>query len=110
MTKTIIKRFFDGSKLIARVNDSYKPVINNNKRNNGDIRKWSTISGAYHCKLSMGLLELSRVTNNNFYAQVSDSICDYVITLQKSNGQFITNPDSDITYLHPHLYSCEGLV
>jgi len=110
MTKTIIKRFFDGSKLIARVNDSYKPVINNNKRNNGDVRKWSTISGAYHCKLSIGLLELSRLTNNKFYAQISDSICDYAITLQKSNGQFITNPDSDITYLHPHLYSCEGLV
>lgn len=110
MTKTIIKRFFDGTKLIARVNDSFKPVINNNKKNNGGVRKWSTVSGAYHCKLAIGLLELSQLTNNKFYAQVSDSICDYALTLQKSNGQFITNPDSDITYLHPHLYSCEGLV
>jgi len=109
MTNAIIKRFFDGTKLIARVSDKYKPVDNNSNINN-DGRKWSTISGAYHCKLSIGLLELSRLTKNKLYAQVSNSICNHAITLQKSNGQFITNPDSDITYIHPHLYSCEGLI
>jgi len=107
MGKTLIDRFFDGSKLTARLDELYNPITENE---NGGTVKWSTISGSYHSKLSIGLLELSRLTNNKLFKEVSDSICDYSITLQKSNGQFITNPESDITYLHPHLYSCEGLI
>jgi hypothetical protein len=107
MGRTLVDRFFDGLKLTARLDELYNPII---EIKDGGIVKWSTISGSYHSKLSIGLLELSRLTNNKLFKEVSDSICDYAITLQKSNGQFITNPESDITYLHPHLYSCEGLI
>ncbi len=99
ITEALIKLFFDGKKLTARLNNSYEPIIKDHEEG---IVKWSTIPGPYHCKLSIGLLELSRLTNDNKYAQVSDSLCDYARRLQKSNGQFITNPESDITYLHPH--------
>lgn len=107
MAKALIDRFFDGSKLIAVLDKSNKPVIDNE---DGRGVKWSTISGAYHSKLSLCLLDLSRLTNNPYYGQVSNSICDYAKTLQEPNGRFITNPDLNFTYLHPHLYACEGLV
>lgn len=107
MTKAIIERFFEGEKLVPRVNESFNFI---KPEYESGIIKWSTISGAYHCKFSLGLLELARLTKNEKFAQISDSLCDYAMKLQKSDGQFITNPGSDIVYLHPHLYACEGLI
>jgi len=107
ITQALIGRFFDGEKLTARLDNSYNPMM---KENTNGVVKWSTISGAYHAKLSLALLELSRLTNNPTYSKVSNSICDYAVKLQSSEGQFITNPGSDIVFLHPHLYACEGLI
>lgn len=107
MTGALIEHFFDGEKLISRLDNSFNRIKPN--REKGMI-KWSTVSGAYHCKLSLGLLELSRLTKNEQYSVISDSLCNYAKNLQKSNGQIITNPESDIVYLHPHLYACEGLI
>ena len=39
-----------------------------------------------------------------------NAICDFAISLQKPDGSFKTGPNSEITYLHPHLYACEGLI
>ena len=107
MARTLIDRFFDGEKLIARLDSSYNPIFED--KINGVI-KWSTISGPYHAKLSLAFLDLSRETNDPKYSKVSNSICDYAKKMQTSEGQFITNPGSDIVFLHPHLYSCEGLI
>ena len=107
MTQVLVERFFDGEKLIPRLDSSFKSIKPTDERG---IVKWSTIPGAYHCKLSLGLLELSRLTRNRGYVTVSDSLCEYAKKMQKSNGEFITNPGSDIVYLHPHLYACEGLI
>jgi Glycosyl hydrolase family 47 len=107
LTQVLIERFFDGEKLIPRLDNSFNPIKHSEDKG---LVKWSTISGAYHCKLSIGLLELSRLTDTERYARISDSLCDYAKKLQKSNGQFVTNPRSDIAYLHPHLYACEGLI
>ncbi len=105
IAQSIISRFFDGSKLTALLNSEFRPLSSIS----GNV-KWSTLSGAYHCKLSMALLELSRLTGNQYYSQISNSICRYALELQKSNGRFITNPQHEETYLHPHLYACEGLI
>ena len=107
MTRMIIEHFFDGTKLIARLDKTLKPIAVNDKR---ETNKWSVISGAYHCKLSIGLLELSKLTGNKTYSELSDSLCNYAIKLQKPTGEFITNPDSNIIHIHPHLYACEGLI
>ena len=107
ITQTLIRRFFDGEKLTARLDNSYKPMPN--ETTNG-IVKWSTIPGAYHAKLSLALLELSRLTKNPTYSEVSNSICNYAVKTQSSRGDFMTNPGSDVVFLHPHLYSCEGLI
>ena len=112
MAKSLIERFFDGSKLIALLDNSYKPIPDNTSpHNRTDEIKWSAISGAYHCKLSLVLLDLSLLTNNDLYSKVSDSLCEYAQKLQKPNGRIVTNPNLDtVTYLHPHLYACEGLI
>jgi hypothetical protein len=56
-------------------------------------------------------MELYRVTNNNLYSKVAESICNFAMTFQKPDGRFITNPDvKNVTFLHPHLYTCEGLI
>jgi glycosyl hydrolase family 47 len=107
MANAIIERFYDGEKLVPRCDNSFNAI---KPEKESGIIKWSTIPGAYHCKLSIGLLELSRLTKNKKYALISDSLCDYAKKLQKSDGKFITNPGSDIVYLHPHLYACEGLI
>jgi hypothetical protein len=107
MTQALIERFFDGEKLIPRLDSSFNSIKPTEDRG---IVKWSTVPGAYHCKLSLGLLELSRLTKNKEYVRVSDSLCEYAKKMQKNSGEFITNPDSDIVFLHPHLYACEGLI
>jgi hypothetical protein len=107
MTYVLIERFFDGQKLIPRLDSSFnsiKPTYHTG------IVKWSTIAGAYHCKLSLGLLELSRLTRNKRYSRISYLLCEYAKKMQKYTGEFITNPGSEIVYLHPHLYACEGLI
>lgn len=110
MAKSLIERFYDGSKLIAVLDNMYKPIINNNSLESSG-NKWSNISGAYHCKLSLALLNLSKLTNNDVYSEVSNSLCKFAQNLQKPDGRIITNPNSEIvTYLHPHLYACEGLI
>ena len=52
-----------------------------------------TIPGAYHSKLSLGLLELSKLTGNTNYSRVSNAICDFAISLQKPDGRFETGPE-----------------
>jgi hypothetical protein len=107
MAQVIIKRFFDGEKLDARLDASFRPIKLDKEVG---IVKWSTVPGAYHCKLSIALLELERLTGDKRYGQVSDSLCNFAKKLQKSNGCIVTNPGSDTVYLHPHLYGCEGLI
>jgi hypothetical protein len=107
ITEVLVRRFFDGEKLIPRLDSSFNSIKPSEDKG---IVKWSTIPGAYHCKLSIGLLELSKLTRNNGYARVSDSLCEYAKKMQRCTGEFITNPGSEIVYLHPHLYACEGLI
>ena len=101
MTQVLVERFFDGEKLIPRLDSSFKSIIPTGDRG---IVKWSTIPGAYHCKLSIRLLGLSRLTRNNEYVRVSDSICEYAKKMQKYSGEFTTNPGSEIVYTYTHIF------
>jgi hypothetical protein len=104
MADSLIKYFFKGSAISAALLDKfYKPMELNES-------KWSTVPGAYHSKLSLGFLELSKLTGTTNYARISNAICDFAISLQKPDGRFETSHNSQITYLHPHLYACEGLI
>ena len=110
ITKSLADVFFDGSKLVAVLDRSYNTISSDSFRTNRGI-KWSSFSGPYHSKLSLCLLDLSSLTNNYYYASISDSICRFALKFQHADGRFITNPDQEnITFLHPHLYACEGLI
>jgi hypothetical protein len=106
IAKAIIERFYEGSKLSAVVDRNFKSIVSNQDKE----LKWSMVPGAYHAKLALGLLELAELAGNDLYRNVSYSICNSLKTWQGSDGRFITNPDTAITYLHPHLYACEGLI
>lgn len=110
IAKSLVDVFFDGSKLVAVLDRSYNTISSDSFKDNYGI-KWSSVSGPYHSKLSLCLLELSSLTNNNYYAAISDSLCKFALKFQRADGRFITNPDQEnITFLHPHLYACEGLI
>jgi hypothetical protein len=104
MADSMIRHFFDRSTISTALLDRfYKPV--ESKKG-----KWSAVPGSYHSKLSLGFLDLSKFIDDTSYASISNSICDFAVSLQKADGRFETSPDSQITFLHPHLYSCEGLI
>jgi hypothetical protein len=100
----LINIFFDGSKMIALMDKSFI-------RLGYGKGKWSTESGSYHSKIAFGLLKLYRILGDSNYRKVTESICDYSLGLQRPDGRFMTNTtEPAVTYLHPHLYSCEGLL
>ena len=102
MADSLIKYFFKDSTISAALLDKFYASMELKEN------KWSTIPGAYHSKLSIGFSELSKLTGNTNYAEISDDISDFAISQQKSDGRFETYPHSQITHLHPHLYACEG--
>jgi Glycosyl hydrolase family 47 len=106
IAKAMIERFYEGSRMRAVVYRNSKSMVSNQDK---EI-KWSMIPGAYHAKLALGLLELADLTGEDLYRKVSRSICNSLKTNQRSDGSFITNRDTGRTYLHPHLYACEGLI
>ncbi len=74
------------------------------------LEKWSTQIGSYHAKLGIGFIDLFRITGNKTYLKICESLCELAISIQNNNGSFLNNPDqNDQIYLHPHLYTCEGL-
>jgi hypothetical protein len=105
IAQAVIKRFYVRSNMVAVLDRNFKPISSSKEE-----VKWSMVSGSYHCKLALGLLDLSDLTDNNLYRKVSHSICDSLGCLQTTEGRFITNPRKGVTYLHPHLYTCEGLI
>ena len=71
--------------------------------------KWSSQSGSYHAKLSIGLLDLYNATKDDKYRESVLKICKASLDLQK-NGRFITQRSEESTHMHPHCYSAEGLL
>ncbi len=100
---TLIDKFFDGTKMTALLDSSFGHT-------DYGKGKWSTMSGSYHAKIAMGLMKLFKVTKKVVYKEVACSICDFALTMQDRDGRFRTNEDPSLTFLHPHLYSCEGLL
>lgn len=75
-----------------------------------DFSKWSTQSGSFHAKAAMGLIALYKILGDKKYKEAAESLCDAALKFQKENGRFVSFADQDSTHLHPHMYSCEGLL
>lgn len=74
---------------------------------NGD--KWSTQSGSFHVKLSIGLINLYEITKDKTYLDSAKKICKYTLKHLKEDGRFITTNHNKNSLFHPHCYSAEGL-
>lgn len=74
------------------------------------LEKWSTRIGSYHAKLGIGFIDLYSITGNKTYLKICDSLCKFALSMQNNEGSFLNNLDkNNQIYLHPHLYTCEGL-
>ena len=80
---------------------------NNKLIDNGE--KWSTQSGCLHAKLSIGLINLYELTNNEKYLESAKKICDYSLQYLKDDGRFINFSQTGNSLFHPHCYAAEGL-
>lgn len=96
---------------IQNPNGSIHPRFNRdyNKIDN-DSNSWSTISGSFHCKISMGMLNLFDITKDERYKIFVERICNYSLEKQTKEGRFNTYENQVGTNLHPHCYSAEGLL
>jgi rhamnogalacturonyl hydrolase YesR len=99
----IVNSCVDQSSLVKPVYD-----IEDNKFFDSD-KDWSTTSGSYHTKISIGLANLFSVTKNKKYLDYAKKICDKSLKFQKTNGRFVSFPYRGGTNAHPHCYSAEGL-
>lgn len=62
-----------------------------------------------HAKVAMALLRLADATDTVSYRRAAASVCDYVLSLQSSDGYFWANPAKNFVFTHAHCYACEGL-
>jgi hypothetical protein len=104
LANALIKYFFKNDQIrYALLDVTLTPL-------NYGVEKWSTRVGSYHAKLGIGFIDLYRITKNETYLKICDSLCDLAISMQNNKGCFFNNLDKNSQiYLHPHLYACEGL-
>lgn len=83
--------------------------LNTGERINDTQEKWSTQSGSYQAKFSIGLLKMHNITDDESFRHASINVCNAALKMQEREGNFITHQDEKSTHTHPHCYSCEGL-
>ena len=89
-------------------NGQIKPIYDLKKNSFvEDKKKWSWVSGSYHTKISIGLLNLYSVNKKKIYLNSSLKIFNTSLKKQIKSGEFLSTKNS--TNLHPHCYSAEGL-
>lgn len=109
--KEAAKKIGDFLLTMQKPNGLFWPVYNAKTGEFSDTdNKWSTQSGSFHSKVALGLLVLRDITDDEKYSSAARRICDEALKFQQSNGRFISFRDTGATHMHPHCYSCEGLL
>ena len=72
-------------------------------------KEWSTISGSYHTKVAIGLLNYYSITKISKFKKFANEICKKSLEYQTKNGRFKSFTKRGGTNAHPHCYSAEGL-
>ena len=72
--------------------------------------RWSSRTGPYQAKVSLGLAHLARCTGNGAHALAAVSLCQWALRFQRPDGRFVTDVVLGDTYLHAHCYVVEGLL
>lgn len=104
LANALIEYFFKNDRIHhALLNVNLSPI-------SYGLEKWSTRIGSYHAKLGIGFIDLYNVTGNKTYLKICNNLCEFAISIQNNDGSFLNNLDTNNQiYLHPHLYTCEGL-
>jgi hypothetical protein len=66
--------------------------------------------GCLHAKHAIALLKLYAATGEQKYQIAAKRVCDWVLSLQDSDGAFWANTNRSYTYVHAHCYATEGLL
>jgi hypothetical protein len=72
-------------------------------------KEWSTTSGSYHTKVSMGFANYYSITKDKKYLKLANLICKNSLKYQQKDGRFVSFFSKGGTNIHPHCYSAEGL-
>jgi len=72
-------------------------------------KEWSMISGSYHAKIAIGLLNLYDLSKKKKYLESAIKVCDFAVSCQNANGRYISYLTRGGTNVHPHCYTAEGL-
>jgi len=73
-----------------------------------DGSRWSHLPGSHHAKIGMGLI--GAADSNDVYRARAEQLGDWVLSLQREDGRFLTNLGREETYVHAHCYAAEGLL
>lgn len=90
---------------------SVKPVFNTESQEFlQDDSLWYKVSGSFHSKITMSLLQLHSINKNNGLYDAAMQICEWALGQQKPDGSFQINIRNKAVNLHTHCYTVETLL
>jgi uncharacterized protein YyaL (SSP411 family) len=90
---------------------SVKPVLDlDSGRFVEDRRMWYKVSGSFHAKIAMPLLQLFLINKDRRFRDAAVRIYEWAMGQQQGNGNFPANKMLRATYLHFHCYTVEALL
>jgi uncharacterized protein YyaL (SSP411 family) len=75
-----------------------------------DNKVWYKKSGCLHIKLTIPLLQLYKITNDENSLNAAKKIANSIIHFQQPDGSILLHKNSKVINLHTLLYALEGLI
>jgi len=93
-------------------NDGIIKPVKNLKTNKFEIddKVWYKKSGCLHVKLTIPLLQLYEITNDETSLNAAIKIANSITHFQQSDGSILLHKNNKIINLHTLLYALEGLI
>ena len=86
----------------------YKNLDSNVFEQNKDL--WYKQKGCLHIKVSIPLIKLYNITNDEIYLKKSELICNTFDNYKKSDGSITLHENENLIHLHSLCYALEGLI
>jgi len=90
---------------------SVKPVFDTASETfTQDESLWYKVSGSFHSKITMSLLQLHSINMNDEFRDAAIRVCEWALLQQKPDGSFPINKRNKAINLHTHCYTIETLL
>jgi uncharacterized protein YyaL (SSP411 family) len=90
---------------------SVKPVFDTQSQSfMQDDSLWYKVSGSFHSKITMSLLQLHSINKNDVFYDAATQVCNWALSQQKPDGSFQINIRNKAVNLHTHCYTVETLL